>query len=122
MALPTRVEHYQQPFELAQREFDTLLNPTMIVEVLSKSTEGYDRGQEFQNYRTVDSLSEYLLVSQEAYYLEHYARQPGNHWLLTEMGGLDGMLELPTFACTLTLSEIYDQVDFPLADPNLASR
>jgi Uma2 family endonuclease len=106
-------------------EFDTLLNPTLIVEVLSKSTEGYDRGQKFQNYRTVESLTEYLLISQEAYYVEHYTRRPGNQWLLTEMRGLEGVLALPTVACTLALAEIYYQVDLPPADlwdPNPASR
>ena len=65
-------------------EVDTLLNPLLLVEVLSKSTEDYDRGGKFEHYRTLPSLQEYLLVAQERCHLVHYMRQPDNTWLLAE--------------------------------------
>jgi Uma2 family endonuclease len=68
---------------------DTLLNPTLIVEVLSPATEVYDRGEKFEHYRTIDSLAEYLLVAQDKPRVDHYLRQDGNRWLLTAVSGLD---------------------------------
>lgn len=65
---------------------DTLLNPTVLVEVLSKSTENYDRGKKFQHYRTLESFKEYLLIAQETHHVEHYARQPDEQWLLSDAG------------------------------------
>jgi Uma2 family endonuclease len=88
-------------------ERDTLLNPTVVVEVLSPSTEKYDRGKKFQNYRTLTSLAEYLLVAQDTYRIEHYVRQPNQQWLLSEATSLDATIELPSIACTLTLADVY---------------
>lgn len=65
---------------------DTLINPTVIIEVLSKSTEGYDRGEKFEHYRKIASLAEYLLVSQDKLHVDHYVRQSDNQWLLSEAG------------------------------------
>lgn len=90
---------------------DTLLNPTVIVEVLSKSTESYDRGQKFQNYRTLASLQEYVLIAQDAHRIEHYARQPQGQWLLTEAAGLTEVMHLPAIECTLALADVYEKVD-----------
>jgi Uma2 family endonuclease len=90
---------------------DTLLNPTLIIEVLSKSTEAYDRGEKFKHYRKVDSLSEYLLISQERHQVDHYVRQPDNHWLLSEASNLDDTVNLPSINCVLALNEIYDKVE-----------
>ena len=97
-------------FEDDQR--DTLLNPTMILEELSPSTENYDRGQKFQRYRTLPSLTEYVLIAQDAMHVEHYARQPDGHWLLTEADGPEGMLHLASIACDLALADVYEKVDF----------
>ena len=97
---------------------DTLLNPTVIVEILSKSTEGYDRGKKFQNYRMLESLTEYILIAQDAVHIEHYVRQPDNQWLLSEVKDLSAVVELPTIQCTLALIDVYDKVDFELS-PNL---
>jgi len=99
-------------------ERDTLLNPTIIVEILSKSTEGYDRGKKFQNYRTLESLTEYILIAQDAVHIEHYIRQPDNQWLLSEAKDLSAVLDLPTIQCTLALGDVYDKVDFE-PPPNL---
>jgi Uma2 family endonuclease len=89
---------------------DTLLNPTVIVEVLSKSTEAYDRGEKFAHYRKLPSLAEYILIAQDKYYLEHYVRQPDNQWLLSEMDKLEDTLQLPSINCHLALADIYDKV------------
>ena len=89
---------------------DTLLNPTLLIEVLSESTEKYDRGKKSSHYRQLPSLQEYLLVSQEEPHLEHYARQDNEHWLLTEATGLETRIELPALQATIELSEVYARV------------
>jgi Uma2 family endonuclease len=93
---------------------DTLLNPIMIVEVLSPTTEAYDRGKKFEHYRTVDSLSEYVLVAQDEPRLEHYLRQEDNRWLFTAVSGLEASLPLPSIQCELPLAEVYDKIKFGL--------
>jgi len=90
---------------------DTLLNPTILIEVLSKSTEAYNRGEKFEHYRKMESLSEYLLVSQDKYYIEHFIRQPNDQWLLLETNHIEQILELPSIHCQLALSEVYDKVE-----------
>jgi len=90
---------------------DTLLNPGVLIEVLSPSTEAYDRGKKFSHYRTLDSLAEYLLVSQEEPRVEHYLRQPDGDWLLHEATRLDGTVSLPTIQCELSLADVYDKVE-----------
>jgi len=92
-------------------EMDNLLNPTVIIEVLSKSTEGYDRGEKFTRYRRIESLVEYLLVAQNKHHIEHYIRQSGNEWLLTEAISLDDSIYLPSLECHLKLAEVYNKVD-----------
>jgi Uma2 family endonuclease len=89
---------------------DTLLNPSVIIEVLSKSTEGYDRGEKFAHYRKIDSLIEYVLISQEQNRIEHYVRQPDNQWLMSEASQPQEELELPALQCTLLMSDVYDKV------------
>lgn len=91
---------------------DTVTNPVLIVEVLSPSTESYDRGKKFQHYRTLDSLQEYLVISQDSAHIERFTRQPDGDWLLHAADGLDDTLELLSVGCTLALSDIYDKVDF----------
>ncbi len=92
---------------------DTLTTPTVIVEVLSDSTEAYDRGAKFENYRRIPSLKEYLLVSQKAPYIEHFIRQEGEQWLLKETSGLEAKLYLPTLKVTIALAEVFANVEFP---------
>ena len=89
---------------------DTLLNPVLIIEVLSDSTERHDRGAKFAHYRSLPSLQEYLLVSQTECRIEHYARQPGNHWLLTEYQHLVDRIDLDSLGSYLLLSEIYERM------------
>jgi Uma2 family endonuclease len=97
--------------QLADPHLDTLLNPTLIVEVLSDSTEAYDRGRKFEHYRKLESLVEYVLISQHWPHVESYRRQPDHHWLLTECSGLDSVLRLESIDCELALAEIYDKVE-----------
>jgi len=89
---------------------DTLLNPNLIIEVISKSTEGYDRGEKFAHYRRIESLAEYLLISQDQYRIEQYVRQPDNQWLMSEVANLEESIELPSIKCKLLLSDVYDRV------------
>ena len=89
---------------------DTLLNPTLIVAVLSPSTENYDRGRKFQHYRTLPALEEYLLVAQDALHVEHYARQSDGRWVLTEADGMDGVIHLAAIGCDLLLADVYEKV------------
>lgn len=98
--------------QFKDEENDTLLNPTVIGEVFSKLTENYDRGRKFQDYRTLESLTEYLLIAQDRPYIEHYVRQADNQWLLSEAKGLQDVIELPTIECKLALADVYDKVDF----------
>ena len=88
---------------------DTLLNPTLLVEVLSPSTEAYDRGGKFSHYRKIATLREYLLVSQDEAIIERYIRQ-GDVWILTEAVGLEASMPLESIGCVLSLREVYDKV------------
>jgi Uma2 family endonuclease len=95
---------------------DTLLNPTIIIEVLSKSTASFDRGEKFEQYCRLSSLTDYLLVSQDRAAVEHRTRQVDNTWQLILYYGLDAVIPLPSIGCELRMSEIYDMVQFPSAD------
>ncbi len=97
---------------------DTLLNPMVIVEVLSESTEAYDRGEKFANYRRLDTLQEYVLVAQDKIRVEHYRRE-GEQWILSEISDPDSALDLPSIGCHVGLGAIYEKVDFnPLSVPS----
>lgn len=97
---------------LADRYRDTLTNPTVLIEVLSPSTEGYDRGDKFGHYRTLESLREYLLVSQDRPLVEHFIRRPDGNWLLSDETDLAASIVLPSIECQLAMAEIYDKVKF----------
>jgi len=96
---------------------DTLLNPALIVEVLSPSTEAYDRGFKSAQYRTVESLEEYALVSQAEPRVEVFHRQPGGHWMLSEAVGLEAVCHFESLDCAIPLAEIYARVTFSPDDP-----
>jgi Uma2 family endonuclease len=91
---------------------DTLLNPTVIIEVLSPATERYDRGKKFQHYRTLPSLQEYVLIAQDSYQIEHFTRQPNDEWLLSDAANLDAAIQLPSIQCQLALADVYEKVTF----------
>ena len=86
---------------------DVLLNPLLIVEVLSPSTEGYDRGKKFELYRTIASFREYLLVHQDRRHVEHYSKQDDGSWLLREHSGADAVIELNRLNVRISLGDLY---------------
>jgi Uma2 family endonuclease len=88
---------------------DTLLNPQVVVEVLSDSTEDYDRGTKFKNYRTIPSLVDYVLVSQTEVLVEHHVRQPDGSWLMREHRAGE-QLELASLGCAVDVDELYLKV------------
>jgi len=107
---PDLVAHCGEP-ELLDGHRDVLLNPGLIVEVLSDSTEAYDRGDKFALYRHIPSLREYLLVSQDRVRVEYYRHGRDGQWTLTDYRGLEDQVPLESLDCTLALAEIYDKVD-----------
>ena len=98
--------------ELEDSTFDTLLNPTVIVEIASPSTQGYDRGLKFQRYRLIPAFREYLLIAQDSRRVEHAIRQPDNSWSLAAYTGADDVITLPAVGCTLALADVYRKVAF----------
>ncbi len=95
---------------------DILLNPKIIIEVLSPSTEACDRGDKFEHYRRLASLSDYILVSQHRCRIEHFSRQADGRWLLVEVNDLQADLALDSIGCALPLAEIYERVVFESAE------
>jgi len=90
---------------------DTLLNPTLLIEVLSPSTESYDRGDKFEHYRKLDSLLEYVLIAQDRVHVEQFVRQADDQWLLSESDDRAALLRLPSIEVALPVAELYDKVD-----------
>jgi Uma2 family endonuclease len=99
---------------------DVLLNPTVIIEVLSPSTESFDRGEKFWRYRQhLATLTDYVLVSQSLPLVDHYRRSSNGEWVLTTAGELDASLTIASINCVLRLSEVYDRVTFPEEPPEM---
>jgi Uma2 family endonuclease len=88
---------------------DVLLNPTLIIEVLSPSTENHERGEKFERYKRIESLEYYLLVSQDQPLVEFWHRER-ERWMQTSMAGLDSTINLSSLGIHLPLSEVYDGV------------
>jgi len=105
--------------EFDPKNDDVLLNPQVIIEILSKSTESYDRGKKFQHYQRLPSLREYVLVSQERMVVERFVRQPDGDWLLTTFEGPAARLALVTVGVQVPLEDIYRGVEH-LEPPILA--
>ena len=100
------------PLQFVDEHRDTITNPKVIAEVLSDSTEKYDRGAKFERYRAVSMLSEYLLVSQDRIHVELYTRQPHGEWVLREWNEQTAQIELASLRCHLKVAEVYAKVDF----------
>lgn len=98
--------------EIKHDKRDILVNPTLIIKVLSPSTEAYDRGKKFQNYQTLGSLQEYVLIAQDEARTERYLRQSDDQWLYSKAAGLEATIELSSIGCALTLADVYDKVTF----------
>ncbi|HIK08906.1 MAG TPA: Uma2 family endonuclease [Oscillatoriaceae cyanobacterium M33_DOE_052] len=101
----------RQPIELQEGRNDTVMNPLIIAEVLSKSTRSYDKDKKFVAYRTIPSFSEYIIIEQAEPHVEHYTKTEGQAWLFREYDGLDAILSLQQIEFTIPLADLYDKVD-----------
>jgi len=90
----------------------TVTNPIMIMEVLSKSTQDYDRGEKFKYYRSIPDLKEYILIDQYSFYIEQFSKNTSEKWVLTEYESEDAVLALESINLEITFSEIYERVNF----------
>ncbi len=104
------------PAEFDPNDADTLINPTAIIEVLSPSTEKYDRGAKFRNYQQIASLNEYVLVGQDEAVIERFIRQSDGSWGLVSFVGLNATLVFTSVPAGIPLADIYAGVDFPDAN------
>ncbi len=95
---------------LSDHHRDALLNPVVVFEVLSKSTEGYDRGLKFMHYRRIPTLREYVLIAQSIPHIDVFTKEANGKWSLTEFDGLDAICELASVQVSFALAEIYDGV------------
>jgi Uma2 family endonuclease len=91
---------------------DALINPSLIIEVLSNSTEAYDRGDKFPHYKSVASFAEYLLIAQHRPHISHFTRQDGGLWTHHEYNDLEAVVRLVSLGCELPLREVYENVTF----------
>ena len=94
------------------RHGDVLLNPVVVFEVLSRSTQTYDRGEKFERYKAIETLTDYVLVSQDRPLLEHFSRRPDGAWSRAELAGTDAALTLESVNCRLSLADVYDRIEF----------
>ncbi|MDV3347122.1 Uma2 family endonuclease [Leptothoe sp. ISB3NOV94-8A] len=101
-----------KPLELHPGRKDTVMNPILIAETLSKSTQNYDRGDKFEAYRTIESFEEYVLIDQYRPQVDHYVKQSANQWLLTKYRGLEASFRLESVGVEIALAELYEAVEF----------
>jgi Uma2 family endonuclease len=102
----------EKPLQLQTGRTDTIINPCFIAEVLSKSTQDYDRGEKFSAYRTIASFREYLIVDQYSIHVEHYVKTAVNQWLLSEYDDPNVTLSLSTFEAQIQIADLYENIDF----------
>lgn len=100
-----------RPFQVLDGRKDTMLDATVIIEVLSPSTKNYDRGEKFIFYRALPSFREYLLLSQDKVRAEHHVRQSDGAWLMREYSSLSGEITLPSIGCHVRLQDVYERVE-----------
>jgi len=101
----------QNPLQLKEGRKDTVTNPTLIVEVLSPSTESYDRGAKFAAYRSIPTLQEYLLIEQSGIHVEHYRRQGDVEWIFRDYDSPDAQIQLPSLKVEISLADIYADIE-----------
>ena len=105
--------------QLLDGQKDTLLNPTLIVEVLSPSTEAYDRGRKFEHYRSIEAFTSYLLVSSDRVHVDLFTRQADGRWLLASYDRLEDAIDLQSIGCSLALADLYERVEFGEQGPGM---
>ena len=101
----------EQPIQLQEGRTDTVMNPCLIAEVLSKSTKDYDRSEKFIAYRTIETFQEYLLIDQYQIHVEHYVKQNTNQWLLSEYSDPEATLNLKAIDLQLKIADLYEDID-----------
>ncbi len=101
-----------KPLELQTGRKDTVVNPCFIAEVLSKSTQNYDRGEKFVAYRTIPTFQEYLLIDQYRIHVEHHVKTGAHQWLFSEYDDPTVTLSLSTFEVQIQIAELYENIDF----------
>jgi Uma2 family endonuclease len=102
----------EKPLQLQSGRKDTVVNPCFVAEVLSKSTQDYDRGEKFVAYRTIESFKEYLLVDQYRIYVEHYVKTATRQWLLTEYHDHNATLSFSSFEMQIQIADLYETIEF----------
>ena len=100
------------PLELQEGRKDTLTNPILIAEVLSKSTQSYDRGGKFAAYRTIPSVQEYILIDQHSVQVNQYIKKESNEWVFRAYEAESDVLALASVPCEISLADLYDKVEF----------
>jgi Uma2 family endonuclease len=101
-----------KPIELQTGRTDTVMNPCFIAEVLSKSTQNYDRGEKFVAYRSIPSFQEYLLIDQYRIHVEHHVKTAANQWLFSEYDDPTVTLTLKTIKSEIQIADLYENIDF----------
>jgi Uma2 family endonuclease len=101
----------EKPLQLKTGRTDTVINPCFIAEVLSKSTQGYDHGEKFSAYRTIESFREYLLIDQYSIHVEHYVKTAANQWLFSEYDDPTVTLSLSAFEAQIQIIDLYENID-----------
>ena len=104
------------PISFGDNRQDTVTNPVVLIEVLSPSTENYDRGRKFEHYRTIDTLQEYVVVAQDRVHIEHYVRQDNNRWVLVDFSTIDQIVHVGAINCTLSVELVYENIMFDNQD------
>lgn len=99
------------PIQLQEGRTDTIINPCLVAEVLSKSTQDYDRGGKFLSYRTIETFTEYILIDQYRVYVEHYLKTASHQWLLSEYTDLNVELTLDTINVKVKIADIYENIE-----------
>jgi Uma2 family endonuclease len=103
-----------RPLERQQGRTDTITNPVMIAEVLSKSTKSYDRDEKFSAYRTIPTFREYLLIDQYTPHVEQYSRTNSHNWIFTEFNHIESSISLSSIPFEIRLADLYESVEFEL--------
>jgi len=101
-----------KPIELQSGRKDTVINPCFIAEILSKSTQNYDRSEKFAAYRTIPTLQEYLLIAQDRIHVEHYVKTSVNQWIFSEYDDPNNTLSFSAFEFQISIADLYDNIEF----------
>lgn len=101
-----------QPIEYQEGRRDTLVNPLLLAEVLSDSTQNYDRGGKFLAYRSIPTLQEYILIDQDSIHVEQFCKTDRNRWTLTEFEDTAEILELRSLPLQMVIGDLYDKIEF----------